>query len=84
MKRLRQQTNILQIPTTTTKTTSETSSDIWKEAEGIVKLATVEDNDNNDHHHHHHHHHQHELSRSPSSVTIRLDSDDDDISSNEK
>lgn len=60
LKRLRHQASILDI-------VHGPSSDLWKEAEGIVNLATVDEEDNNP-----------SPPRSPSSLTFSFDDSDDE------
>lgn len=60
LKRLRHQASILDL-------VHGPSSDLWKEAEGIINLATVDEEDNNP-----------SPPRSPSSLTFSFDDSDDD------
>lgn len=68
LKRLRQQGNLLQI-------VHGTSSDLWKEAESIINLATINDDDNEDDHEDDN---SQSPPRSPSSLTFSFDDSDEE------
>lgn len=62
LKRLRQQATVLEI-------INGRSSELWKEADGIINLATIDEEDH------------HSLPRSPSSLTFSFEDSDEDASS---